>query len=173
MRGMEERQDMILIMKARDPRSDLSWLLHSIHNISDEAASKTTLCHCCKKASKDRHGSSGSGTPNSLHEQVKLTNLSDETPLFFPPPFPSNTPQSQRQPHRHPLDTLPFFTPVLASKDKLVNTLCTEERRIPSARRGGAIISRKWLAHASMAAEGVISVLILTVVMQSRLVILA
>ena len=170
---MEERQDMILIMKAREPRSDLSWLLHSIHNISDEAASKTTLCHCCKKASKDRHGSSGSGAPNSLHDQVKLTNLSDETPLFFPPPFPSSTPQSQRQPHHRSSDTLPFFAPVLASKGKLVNTLCTEERRIPSARRGGAIISRKWLAHASVTAERVIGVLVLTVFVQSGLVILA
>jgi hypothetical protein len=173
MRGMEERQDMILIMKAREPRSDLPRLLHTIHNISDETASKTTLCHCSKKASKDRHGLSESETPNSLHEQIKLTNLSDETPLFLPPTFPSNTPQSQRQPHHRPSDTLPFFTPVLASKGKLVNTHCTEERRIPSARRGGAIISRKWLAHASMAAERVISVLVLTVVVQSCLVILA
>ncbi|KAH8635960.1 hypothetical protein IG631_07794 [Alternaria alternata] len=68
MRGMEERQDMILVMKAREPWSDLSRLLHSIHNISDEAASKTTLCRCSKKASKDCHELSESGTPNSLHE---------------------------------------------------------------------------------------------------------
>jgi len=90
--------------------------------------------------------------------------LERRDPLVLAPTLSKQHSTSQRQPHHHPLDTLPFFTPVLASKGKLVETLCTKESRIPSARRGGAIISRKWLAHASMAAEGVISVLVLTVV---------